>query len=75
MKPDVRFNGGRGAVLCEECQIIVDEGFTNIEWDALRELDTSCYCQECNKDKNWKFEQAYAHKIKELLDSKDKPLN
>lgn len=37
---DVRFNGGRGALLCNSCQIIVEYG-----WDHK---DEEHYCDSCS---------------------------
>jgi hypothetical protein len=49
-----KFNGGRGALLCSNCSVIIKTGkdFTEQEWAALRgEGDiNSVYCDKC-KDK------------------------
>lgn len=46
-----KFNGGRGALLCSNCSVIVKTGkdFTEQEWAALRgEGDVeSVYCENC----------------------------
>lgn len=68
MKPEIRFNGGRGAVLCEQCRIIVEQNLTKLQWDVLENLDVPCYCQKCDKEKNWQFEHAYMNKVQELFD-------
>lgn len=41
---DVRFNSGRGALLCNRCNVILKEGFEH--------TDISHFCDECfpNKD-------------------------
>ena len=49
-----KFNGGKGALLCSNCSVIVKTGkdFTEQEWAALRgegDID-SIYCDSC-KDK------------------------
>lgn len=46
-----KFNGGRGALLCSNCSVIVKTGkdFTEQEWAALRgegHVD-SVYCNKC----------------------------
>ena len=48
-----KFNGGRGALLCSNCSIIVKTGkdFTQVEWAAMRGEGNikSIYCDECKK--------------------------
>lgn len=67
MKPNLKFNGGAGAVLCEQCRVIVHSHFNNIQWKALMDLDVPCYCKNCDEEKNLIFEQKYEVKINELL--------
>ena len=38
---DVRFNSGAGALLCNECQIIIDYGF--------KHEDKKHYCEKCQE--------------------------
>lgn len=41
----LKYNNGRGALLCEHCRVIVMQDIRDYEWHALRELD--------NQDKKW----------------------
>jgi len=47
-RPELRFNSGRGAVLCADCLVIVDDNFSTREWDVLSNLAVPCYCAKCN---------------------------
>ena len=45
MKPKHKFNGGRGATLCNKCSVIISEGFTeslfcNTCIDTMVDVDT-----------------------------------
>jgi formamidopyrimidine-DNA glycosylase len=37
----VKFNGGRGALLCNQCSVIIDYGF--------KHKDVEHYCENCQK--------------------------
>lgn len=39
MKPIHKFNGGRGATLCNDCRVIIKEALTN-----------DIYCEECKRN-------------------------
>ena len=48
-----KFNGGRGALLCSNCRVIIKTGeeFTEEEMKAMRgeiEIDSQ-YCKECKQ--------------------------
>jgi len=50
----VKFNGGRGAILCSGCRVIIKEGpeFTPLELQYIRgELEYDLpvqFCEQCN---------------------------
>lgn len=44
LKPIVKFNGGRGAILCHGCRVIIKEGLTLAEFDGKSEL---LFCNKC----------------------------
>lgn len=50
----VKFNGGRGAVICEKCRVIILEGpFSKSEWDSLTEMSNlkdKWFCEKCDKE-------------------------
>lgn len=67
---DIRFNNGRGAILCTNCQIIVDSNFTPLHWEALSQVEAQavpCYCKYCNKEKHGIFMEKYMNEKKKLL--------
>lgn len=47
----IRFNNGRGAVTCEKCNIIVDQDFDKVTWDALSKMEVPCFCKDCDEEK------------------------
>ncbi len=67
MEPIVKFNSGAGAVLCSNCRVIVHSHFNKIQWEAILKLNTPCYCENCNEEKNKLFQERYTKKIDELL--------
>lgn len=47
----LKLNNGRGALLCDKCDIIISESFTNEEWAALVKLHkegVTVLCKECS---------------------------
>jgi len=40
LKPIIKFNGGRGAILCNKCSVIIKEGLT---LDEFREKQISYF--------------------------------
>ena len=65
---DIRFNGGRGALLCDKCRIIVMEDFRGYENDALKLLQANAvewFCEECKPDAE--FQKAQALKFVEAV--------
>lgn len=47
----LKFNNGRGALLCEHCNIIIMENFLDYEWKALCSLNDKnmeWFCKECD---------------------------
>ena len=44
MKPIHKFNGGRGATLCNNCKSIISEGLTE-----------DLYCENCNGTEDYKY--------------------
>ena len=58
----LKFNNGRGALICEQCRIIVMSDFLDIEWEALNILNDQAYewfcskcCETCQQDQDQKF--------------------
>lgn len=53
-----KFNGGKGALLCSKCQIIIRSGkeLTIADWYAMRveKIMLPQYCNECKKFINGK---------------------
>lgn len=51
----VKFNGGKGAVICDKCRVIILEGpFSKSEWDILTQMvndKEKWFCDECDKEK------------------------
>lgn len=45
IKPIVKFNGGRGAIICNTCRVIVRVDLTEQEWSRPHVL----FCEEHNK--------------------------
>ena len=48
MKPIIKYNNGRGAILCNRCRIIIKEGLTKKEADGKTNL---LLCGECRNVK------------------------
>jgi hypothetical protein len=46
MKPIIKFNNGRGAILCHSCSIIIKEGLSKEEFESKSDL---FYCDECKE--------------------------
>ena len=49
----LKFNNGRGALLCEQCSIIVMEDMKDYEWRALSDMEQNGYewfCKECSPE-------------------------
>jgi hypothetical protein len=44
MKPILKFNNGRGAILCHSCHIIIKSNLTQEEWNGKTNL---FYCDNC----------------------------
>ena len=47
IRPIVKFNGGRGAILCNKCRKIIKENLTLTEFVGKTEL---IFCYECALD-------------------------
>ena len=43
-KPIIKFNGGKGAILCYECQTVIKEDLT---FDEFRGKTDLLFCHEC----------------------------
>lgn len=46
IKPIIKFNGGRGAILCNKCSVIIKSGLTKEEVRGKTDL---LYCYQCLK--------------------------
>lgn len=47
----IKFNSGKGAILCDKCRVIFASGFDKIKWDALiylQQAEKEWYCAECD---------------------------
>ena len=44
IKPIVKFNGGRGALICNKCRTIIKE---NLTWDEFRKKTELIFCPSC----------------------------
>lgn len=44
LKPIIKFNGGRGAILCHKCRKIIKE---NLTWNEFRGRAEVLFCPEC----------------------------
>lgn len=44
LKPILKFNNGRGAILCHGCSVIIKANLTQDEWEGKIDL---FYCDEC----------------------------
>ena len=50
-----RFNGGKGAVTCDHCQVVIDEGLSHDEYlEDYASLQKKDYCMKCFKPENRK---------------------
>jgi transcription initiation factor TFIIIB Brf1 subunit/transcription initiation factor TFIIB len=46
----LKFNNGRGAILCDHCKVIIMENLKDYEWLAFCELDhkgAEWFCEKC----------------------------
>jgi hypothetical protein len=43
-----KFNGGAGAIICDKCRIIIDEGFDDF-MEAERIYGKVTYCRDCRQ--------------------------
>lgn len=49
----LKFNNGRGAVLCEQCSIIIMQDMRDYEWHALQNMNDAgkeWFCKSCAPD-------------------------
>lgn len=44
MKPIIKFNGGYGAILCNNCNVIIKDGLTKEEFEGKTDL---LLCNNC----------------------------
>ena len=54
---DLKFNSGKGAVLCSHCHVIIMHSLFAVEWQALRELDeegVNWFCETCQPGEAFK---------------------
>ena len=51
---EIKFNGGKGALLCDKCKVILMEGVVKRDWevlDILNALKVDIICKECKENK------------------------
>ncbi len=46
VKPIIKFNNGRGAIICNECRVIIKE---NLSRDEIQGKTDLLYCQTCER--------------------------
>ena len=46
MKPIIKFNGGLGAILCNNCRVIIKSNLTKKEFEGKTKL---LLCEKCKK--------------------------
>jgi len=46
MKPIIKFNNGRGAILCKGCNVTLKEGLTKDEFNGKTDL---FFCEKCKQ--------------------------
>ena len=44
IKPIIKFNNGRGAILCNKCRVIIKEDLNKGEYEGKTDL---LFCKEC----------------------------
>ena len=44
IKPIIKFNNGRGAILCNKCRVIIKEDLNKEEYEGKTDL---LFCKEC----------------------------
>ena len=47
LKPIIKFNGGKGAILCRNCKKIIKE---NLTWKEFRGKTTELFCHNCGME-------------------------
>ena len=47
LRPLIKFNGGRGAILCRKCRKIIRENLSPKEWFGAAD---HIFCKECAKE-------------------------
>lgn len=66
----LKFNNARGAVLCSQCLIIIDENFSSYEWKALSELELGgegdWFCKECSPVDYIEQGKRFVEKVNEI---------
>lgn len=67
MRPILKYNGGKGAALCENCRVIVESDFADFELEAIRNLKVPCFCSDCDKEKNKTFCDTFELAIDKVL--------
>jgi len=51
VKPIIKFNNGRGAILCHRCSVIIKENLTREEFKGKTDL---FYCDKCLENEKHK---------------------
>jgi hypothetical protein len=69
---NLKFNNGKGAILCSKCKKIIDEEFTCDEWRTFVKMQDEFpiwLCKECNYDayvnQNKKFVEYFEQHMKD----------
>lgn len=47
IKPIIKFNGGRGAILCNNCSVIIKENLSRDEFAGKTDI---LFCEKCKPD-------------------------
>jgi len=69
VKPIIKFNGGRGAILCKSCSVIIKENLTKDEIEGKTDL---LYCDKCfMKNASRKISYLLRHNPEDLVMDKE----
>ena len=47
---NLKFNNGNGALICDQCRVVIDSNFRDFEWRALlnlSEVEGDWFCKDC----------------------------
>ena len=65
----LKFNNGRGAILCDSCKVIIQENFHLYEWKALiklAETEGDWFCKKCSPVNYAEQERKFVEQVSKL---------